>query len=244
MEVKPGYKQTEVGVIPADWEVSTVGDSFDICNQLRLPISQSIRERMAGPYPYYGPTSVQGWINEYRVDGKYALIGEDGDHFLKWQHQPMTLLVEGKFNVNNHAHLVRGTKNCTDWFYWFFSNRDLTPYLTRQKAMDLVVEIYQITKKFPKEELFSLTSQIQRAVTSVPANIAEGHGRLHRPEYIRFLSIARGSLTETETHLQIAIRLGYINQNQAQKAWDICQETGRMLNKLIQALKKSPIPDP
>ncbi len=134
MEVKPGYKQTEVGVIPADWEVSTVGDSFDICNQLRLPISQSIRERMAGPYPYYGPTSVQGWINEYRVDGKYALIGEDGDHFLKWQHQPMTLLVEGKFNVNNHAHLVRGTKNCTDWFYWFFSNRDLTPYLTRQGA--------------------------------------------------------------------------------------------------------------
>ena len=86
-----------------------------------------------------------------------------------------------------------------------------------QKAMDLVVEIYQITKKFPKEELFSLTSQIQRAVTSVPANIAEGHGRLYRPEYIRFLSIARGSLTETETHLQIAIRLGYINQNQAKK---------------------------
>ena len=134
MDVKPGYKMTEVGVIPEEWNVSSVGDSFDVCNQLRLPLSQSVRERMAGPYPYYGPTSVQGWINEYRVEGEYALIGEDGDHFLKWRSQPMTLLVRGKFNVNNHAHLVRGTKNLTVWFYWFFANRDLTPHLTRQGA--------------------------------------------------------------------------------------------------------------
>jgi type I restriction enzyme S subunit len=134
MEVKAGYQQTEAGVIPDDWEVSCVGDSFDVCNQLRLPISQSVRERIAGDYPYYGPTSVQGWINEYRVDGEYALIGEDGDHFLKWRSQPMTLLVRGKFNVNNHAHVVRGSKNLTEWFYWFFANRDITPHLTRQGA--------------------------------------------------------------------------------------------------------------
>jgi type I restriction enzyme S subunit len=134
MEVKPGYKQTEIGMIPREWDVGCVGDSFDVCNQLRLPISQSVRERTAGPYPYYGPTSVQGWINEYRVEGEYALIGEDGDHFLKWCNQPMTLLVRGKFNVNNHAHLVRGTKNLTQWFYWFFANRDITPFLTRQGA--------------------------------------------------------------------------------------------------------------
>ena len=120
MAVKSGYKQTEVGVVPDDWEVSYVGDSFVVCNQLRLPLSQSVRERMSGSYPYYGPTSVQGWINEYRVEGKYALIGEDGDHFLKWRSQPMTLLAEGKFNVNNHAHLVKGTKNLTEWFYWYF----------------------------------------------------------------------------------------------------------------------------
>jgi type I restriction enzyme S subunit len=134
MEVRPGYKQTALGVIPEDWEVDSVGDSFDVCNHLRLPISQTVRERMIGPYPYYGPTGVQGWINEYRVEGEYALIGEDGDHFLKWNSQPMTLLVRGKFNVNNHAHLVRGSKNLTDWFYWFFANRDLTPFLTRQGA--------------------------------------------------------------------------------------------------------------
>lgn len=134
MEVKPGYKQTEVGVIPEDWEVTQVGQAFDICNNLRMPISQAVREKMTGSFPYYGPTGIQGYINEYRVDGEYALIGEDGDHFLKWQDQSMTQLIRGRFNVNNHAHLIRGTKNLTAWFYYYFSNRDLTQYLTRQGA--------------------------------------------------------------------------------------------------------------
>ena len=142
MELKPGYKQTEVGVIPEDWEITNVGDAFEIHNTLRFPISNAVRETMPGPYPYYGPTSIQGYINEYRVEGEYALIGEDGDHFLKWQTQPMTLLVQGKFNVNNHAHLVRGTKNLTSWFYYYFSRRDLTPFLTRQGASR-----YKLTKK-------------------------------------------------------------------------------------------------
>ena len=142
MELKPGYKQTEVGAIPEDWEITTVGDAFEIHNTLRFPISNAVRETMPGPYPYYGPTSIQGYINEYRVEGEYALIGEDGDHFLKWQTQPMTLLVQGKFNVNNHAHLVRGTKNLTSWFYYYFSRRDLAPFLTRQGASR-----YKLTKK-------------------------------------------------------------------------------------------------
>lgn len=134
MAVKKGYKQTDVGVIPIEWEVEAIGNAFEICNQHRLPLSQSVRERMKGPYPYYGPTSIQGWINEFRFDGKYVLIGEDGDHFLKWQSQAMTLLVDGQFNVNNHAHAIRGLKNLTDWFYWFFANRDITKHLTRQGA--------------------------------------------------------------------------------------------------------------
>ena len=132
--IKPGEQRTEVGIIPEDWNVGTLGDSFNICNNLRLPISEFQRRKMQGPYPYYGPTGVQDYINEYRVDGKYALIGEDGDHFLKWRDQPMTLLVKGKFNVNNHAHLVKGTKNLTEWFYWYFAHRDISKYLTKQGA--------------------------------------------------------------------------------------------------------------
>ncbi len=132
--LRAGYKQTEVGVIPEDWEVACVGEAFEVCNNLRLPISSSVREQMVGDYPYYGPTNIQGWINKFRVDGEFALIGEDGDHFLKWRTQPMTLLVQGRFNVNNHAHLVRGSLNVTAWFYWYFVNRDITASLTRQGA--------------------------------------------------------------------------------------------------------------
>jgi type I restriction enzyme, S subunit len=139
--MRTGYKQTELGVIPEDWKVTCVGDAFEICNGLRLPISQLVRDQMIGDFPYYGPTSVQGWINEHRVEGEYALIGEDGDHFLKWRTQSMTLLVSGKFNVNNHAHLVRGADNQTQWFYWFFANRDITSSLTRQGASR-----YKLTK--------------------------------------------------------------------------------------------------
>jgi type I restriction enzyme S subunit len=140
-QIPEGYKQTEVGVIPEDWDIQPIGLAFEICNNLRLPLSQSVREKMAGSFPYYGPTNIQGYINEYRVEGEYALIGEDGDHFLKWRDQSMTLLVRGRFNVNNHAHLVKGSTNLTTWFYYFFSHRDLTPHLTRQGASR-----YKLTK--------------------------------------------------------------------------------------------------
>lgn len=132
--VREGYKLTEVGVIPKGWKVLLVGDAFEVKNNLRLPISKKVRKQMEGSYPYYGPTGVQGYINEYRVQGEHALIGEDGDHFLKWRDASMTLIVNGKFNVNNHAHIIKGKKNLTCWFFWFFAHRDITPYLTRQGA--------------------------------------------------------------------------------------------------------------
>ncbi|MBK8874360.1 MAG: restriction endonuclease subunit S [Bacteroidetes bacterium] len=127
-------KSISNSTIPNDWEISTVGDAFEICNNLRYPISEAERRKIQGNYPYYGPTKIQDFINEYRLDGKYSLIGEDGDHFLKWKDLPMTLLVDGKFNVNNHAHVIKGTKNITEWFFYYFNHKELTPYLTRQGA--------------------------------------------------------------------------------------------------------------
>lgn len=115
------------------------------------------------------------------------------------------------------------------------SYRDLTAW---QKSMELVVEIYRLSKIFPKDELFGLTSQIRRAATSVPANIAEGYGRIHRKEYLNHLSIARGSLLETETHLQIAVRLEYLTRDQVTIAWGLSQEVGRMLLALIRSLRQ------
>src|SRR5438093_12794483 len=83
-----------------------------------------------------------------------------------------------------------------------------------QKSMDLVVACYQIAAKFPKSETYGLTVQLQRAVVSVPANIAEGQGRNHTREFINHLSIAYDSLMEVETHLHIAARLVYIAQSE------------------------------
>ncbi len=104
-----------------------------------------------------------------------------------------------------------------------------------QKSMDLVVQIYEVSKLFPKDEQFGLTNQIRRAAVSIPANIAEGQGRLHEGDFVRFLSIAGGSLTETETHLLIAIRLTCVRKEQVRKAWELAQQVGHMLNGLIRS---------
>jgi type I restriction enzyme S subunit len=134
-------KQSPIGIIPVDWHIKPVGEAFRICNNLRLPISQDERNKIKGEYPYYGPTKIQGYIDNYRIEGKYTLIGEDGDHFLKWKDLQMTLLVEGKFNVNNHAHIIQGIENLTEWFFYYFNHKELTPYLTRQG-----VGRYKLTK--------------------------------------------------------------------------------------------------
>jgi four helix bundle protein len=102
--------------------------------------------------------------------------------------------------------------------------------------MAMVEAVYALSRTFPAEERFGLTSQLQRAAVSVPANIAEGWGRLHRREYIHHLSIAKGSLMEVETHLLLAIRLGYTTKDNAKQAWEVAQEVGRMLTKLIASL--------
>jgi len=150
------FISTEIGFIPEDWKLSTVGQECEICNNLRKPISALEREKISGDYPYYGPTGILDHINEFRVEGRFVLIGEDGDHFLKYRAQPMTILVNGKFNVNNHAHILKGTKEClTEWIYFFFEHRDITLYLTRQGAGRY---------KLNKESLMSLPI----AIPSIP----------------------------------------------------------------------------
>jgi len=105
-----------------------------------------------------------------------------------------------------------------------------------QKAMDLVVTVYKITKTFPKAEIYGLASQMQRAAVSIPSNIAEGHGLKQTQAYARHLAIANGSLTELETHLEIARRLGYFTaENEA--VINQAGEVGRMLAGLRRSLR-------
>ena len=106
-----------------------------------------------------------------------------------------------------------------------------------QKAMDLVVETYRLSKDFPQTEIYGLTSQMQRAAVSVPANIAEGHGREHLGDYLHHLSVANGSLMELETHCLIAVRLEYLEGNKTKSFLSCTSELGRMMSGLIRKLK-------
>ena len=115
------------------------------------------------------------------------------------------------------------------------SYRDLVVW---QKSMRLVTETYLVTEAFPKSEMFGLTSQLKRAVISVPSNIAEGQGRDSTKEFLHHLSIAYGSLMEVETQIQIAANLSYIMQSEADKLTDKCGEVGRLLNGLLRSLRK------
>jgi four helix bundle protein len=116
------------------------------------------------------------------------------------------------------------------------SYRDLEVW---QKAMDLVIICYRLCTNFPKNEIYGLTAQLQRSAVSVPANIAEGNQRQHRKEFLQHLSIASGSLAELETHLQIAGRLSYIDQNKLKQMLSQSSEIGKMLNGLRRSIQKN-----
>ena len=120
------------------------------------------------------------------------------------------------------------------------SYRDLRVW---QLGMDLTVDLYKTTQSFPSEEKFGLTSQIRRAASSIPANIAEGHAR-GRKEYLHFLRIAAGSITELETHLMISQRVGFLAEAKLDETLRTTEQLGRMLNKLRSTLNKPQAPNP
>ncbi|MCB1065697.1 MAG: four helix bundle protein [Verrucomicrobiae bacterium] len=103
-------------------------------------------------------------------------------------------------------------------------------------GMDLAVELYQISKAFPAEERFGLTSQIRKSAVSVPSNIAEGHARSSTGDYIRFLKISKASLAELETQAILSQRLGYVDRETITPFLDQIRTLGRMLNSLISKL--------
>lgn len=115
--------------------------------------------------------------------------------------------------------------------------RDLVVW---QRAMDLAEATYRLTRSFPREEQFGLTSQARRAAASVAANIAEGYGRGTRPAYTSFVRIAQGSLKELETHLILAERVGACPSGSTGPLPGQADELGRMLRRLISKLSPKP----
>jgi four helix bundle protein len=109
-----------------------------------------------------------------------------------------------------------------------------------QRAMGLAESSYGLTKSFPKDEVFGMTSQIRRAAVSVAANVAEGHGREQTGSFVQFLRIAQGSLKELETHLLLAQRLSLSESSAFPPLLSECDEIGRMLRALIRNLQTKP----
>jgi four helix bundle protein len=116
------------------------------------------------------------------------------------------------------------------------SYRDLVVW---QKGMELVEEAYKLAKLMPKTEEYRLTSQLLRAAVSIPANIAEGSSRGTRRDYANFISIAIGSLGETETLLELVVRCELVGAEHVERAQSLADEIGRMLNVLRQRLAES-----
>ena len=107
-----------------------------------------------------------------------------------------------------------------------------------QKAMDLVTDVYRVTDRFPKREVYSLTDQIRRAAVPVPSNIAEGQAHFSRAEFIHFLRHSSGSLAELETQLLLADRLEYTEPADSELLLKQVVEVGKLLNGLINSMKR------
>ena len=112
--------------------------------------------------------------------------------------------------------------------------KDLTLW---QEAMELVIDVYKITKQFPKSEMYGLCSQMQRCAVSVPSNIAEGHQRNSTPQFLQFISIARGSLGELETQIILAFRLEYLDKNTKEELLNRVARVGRLIGGMMKSLK-------
>lgn len=106
-----------------------------------------------------------------------------------------------------------------------------------QKGMELCEKIYEISRSFPKHEVYGLASQLQRCAVSVPSNIAEGFTRRSRPEFKRFLSIAQGSLAELETQIDLATRLGYLEKAERDAQFKVTSHLGKMITKFHQKMR-------
>lgn len=187
--------------IPDEWTISTVGEECVIRNDLRMPISIEERKKIEGTYPYYGPTGILGFINDFRVYGKFALIGEDGDHFLKYKTKSQTLLVNDKFNVNNHAHVIGDSKTClAEWFYVYFQHKNLEKYLTRQGAGR-----YKLTKQSLSDISILLPPiEEQKAITAILSTWDEAIEKTKR-------------LIELQEHRKAFLLQKYFNENSDHK---------------------------
>lgn len=123
------FVESELGLIPAGWEVKTLGDLIELFDFKRVPLSKMARDKMEKVYPYYGANGIIDFVEDYLFDGKYLLIGEDGTVRTSEGH-PILNLVRGKFWVSNHAHILKGSMVSTEFIYVSLKRRTITNIIT------------------------------------------------------------------------------------------------------------------
>lgn len=111
--------------------------------------------------------------------------------------------------------------------------------LAWQKSIELAKEVFLLTRKFPDDQRYGLTSQVQRSAVSVSSNIAEGHGRGTQANFSNFLSIARGSLMEVRSQLHLAVALGFVSKEECSRAMKLSHEVGRLTFRLLDSVQNS-----
>jgi type I restriction enzyme S subunit len=172
MEVKPGYQQTELGIIPEDWSTASLLEIAESLDNLRVPLNETQRQRMQGNIPYCGANGVVDYINKYIIDDDIILMAEDGGYFDEHASRPIAYRIKGKCWVNNHAHILKAKLGHDQGFLYFsLVHKNILPFLasgTRAKLNKS--EMQKIIVQVPPTE--SEQRAIATALSDVDALLA------------------------------------------------------------------------
>ena len=155
-------KQTEIGPIPESWELRNLGDVFDCFDGRRVPIKES--DRSPGPFSYYGASGIADYVNDFIFDGVYLLVAEDGEN-LESRKLPIAFIAQGKFWVNNHAHVLKIRNGSLKFFEQFISHMNIKDYLTGTTRPKLNKALMMSIKlPFPQQDEQSEIANIFEAI--------------------------------------------------------------------------------
>ena len=179
MEVKPGYKQTEVGVIPEDWDLRQLGEVVTFLDGKRRPVKDADRAKMRGSIPYYGASGIVDYVNDYLFDEDLILLGEDGENILS-RNCRLAFRISGKAWVNNHAHVLKPNPEIsigflTDYLeslnYERFNSGTAQPKLNKQTCFGILVALPPT--KAEQEAVATILSDMDTEIAAIEAKLAK-----------------------------------------------------------------------
>lgn len=176
--MKNGYKQTVIGILPEEWQVMTVSEFAKIENNKRIPLSSDVRASMKGEFPYCGANGIVDYINDYKYHGLHILMAEDGGNFHDYQTRPITYLMNGKFWVNNHAHVLRAKNGEHIFLHYSLVHKDITKHIigsTRTKLNRSVLEKIELAvPPLPEQQkIAEILSTVDEKIDVIDEQLAQ-----------------------------------------------------------------------